>query len=73
MSGWVKSSRCGDSAACAEVASWRKSSASGPSNCVEAGHGPGIVGVRDSADLSGPVLEFSPAAWTAFAERLKAG
>lgn len=51
---------------------WRKSSHSGTGNCVEAGHGPGVVGVRDSALEQSPVLKFGPAAWVAFTAALKA-
>ena len=52
---------------------WRTSSYSAPNGaCVEAGHGPGAVGVRDSADPGSPVLEFAPAAWAAFTAALKA-
>ncbi|SBT65509.1 protein of unknown function (DUF397) [Micromonospora sediminicola] len=50
-------------------ARWRKSTRSGGNggNCVEvAGNLPGVVGVRDSKDPAGPVLTFSPAAWTRF-------
>ncbi|MFG3641686.1 DUF397 domain-containing protein [Micromonospora sp. NPDC047762] len=48
---------------------WRKSRRSGSSggNCVEvADNLPGVVGVRDSKDPSGPALTFGPAAWRAF-------
>ncbi|GIG89150.1 DUF397 domain-containing protein [Plantactinospora endophytica] len=48
---------------------WRKSSRSNANagNCVEvAGNLPGVVGVRDSKDPSGPVLTFAPAAWRSF-------
>ena len=76
---WRKSSHCTpsldcDAGNCVEAASWRKSTRSGHNgNCVEAGHGPGVVGVRDSQLKGGsPVLEFTPAAWTAFTARLKA-
>ncbi|MEU4816210.1 DUF397 domain-containing protein [Micromonospora aurantiaca] len=50
-------------------ARWRKSTRSGGNggNCVEvAGNLPGVVGVRDSKDPAGPVLAFTPAAWTRF-------
>ena len=50
-------------------ARWRKSTRSGGNGgeCVEvADNLPGIVAVRDSKDLAGPVLTFAPAAWTAF-------
>ncbi|MEU8214458.1 DUF397 domain-containing protein [Micromonospora taraxaci] len=48
---------------------WRKSRRSGSSggNCVEvADNLPGVVGVRDSKDPSGPALTFDSAAWRAF-------
>jgi hypothetical protein len=55
---------------------WRKSSHSGGNGggCLEAGaHSDGDrVLVRDTQDRTGPVLGFGLAAWTAFAERLKA-
>jgi len=56
----------------AEAGSWRKSSHSGYNgNCVEAGHGPAVVGVRDSALPGSPVLEFSSGAWGRFTASLK--
>ncbi|MEV4762356.1 DUF397 domain-containing protein [Micromonospora chokoriensis] len=46
---------------------WRTSTRSGNSECVEvADNLPGVVGVRDSKDPSGPVLVFAPASWRAF-------
>ena len=50
---------------------WRKSRACDGGFCVEAGHGRGVVAVRDSADR-GLVLEFPAAAWSAFTARLGA-
>ncbi|MEV0429143.1 DUF397 domain-containing protein [Micromonospora sp. NPDC049836] len=50
-------------------ARWRKSTRSGGNggDCVEvAANLPGVVGVRDSKDPAGPVLTFTPAAWTRF-------
>ncbi|MER7444554.1 DUF397 domain-containing protein [Micromonospora avicenniae] len=50
-------------------AQWRKSTRSGSNggNCVEvADNLPGLVAVRDSKDPTGPVLTFSPTAWTNF-------
>ncbi|WP_406106603.1 DUF397 domain-containing protein [Micromonospora globbae] len=50
-------------------AQWRKSSRSGSNggSCVEvADNLPGVVGVRDSKDPTGPVLTFTPRAWRAF-------
>ncbi|GAB3161487.1 hypothetical protein GCM10027290_68370 [Micromonospora sonneratiae] len=48
---------------------WRKSTRSNTNGgaCVEvAGNLPGVVGVRDSKDPSGPVLLFGPQAWREF-------
>ncbi|CCH20991.1 DUF397 domain-containing protein [Micromonospora lupini] len=48
-------------------AQWRTSTRSGNGECVEvADNLPGVVGVRDSKDPSGPVLVFAPPAWRAF-------
>ncbi|RKR90547.1 uncharacterized protein DUF397 [Micromonospora pisi] len=50
-------------------AHWRKSTRSGDNggNCVEvADNLADIVAVRDSKDPAGPMLTFSPGAWTAF-------
>jgi hypothetical protein len=56
---------------CVQAGSWRKSRHSAVGNCVEAGAGPGVVGVRDTKDKGrGPVLEFSPVAWQAFTATL---
>ena len=54
---------------------WRKSSYSngGGSNCVEAGHVPGAVLVRDTKDHgAGPVLRVSADAWRRFTGALRA-
>ncbi|MGC5051977.1 DUF397 domain-containing protein [Micromonospora sp. DT48] len=56
-------------------AHWRKStrSSSNGGACVEvADNLPGVIGVRDSKDPTGPALAFSPAAWRAFVTRLSA-
>ncbi|MEN3612341.1 DUF397 domain-containing protein [Plantactinospora sp. ZYX-F-223] len=50
-------------------AEWRKSTRSSTNggNCVEVARNlPGVVGVRDSKDVTGPVLAFAPTAWRAF-------
>jgi len=48
-------------------AAWRKSTRSATGDCVEvAGNLPGVVGVRDSKDVAGPVLAFESYAWVAF-------
>ncbi|NIL59604.1 DUF397 domain-containing protein [Salinispora arenicola] len=53
---------------------WRKSTRSnGSGDCVEvAADLAGKVGLRDSKDPSGPILTFSPAAWTTFVRATKA-
>ncbi|MEV4764049.1 DUF397 domain-containing protein [Micromonospora chokoriensis] len=46
---------------------WRTSTRSGgEGNCVEVAGFAETVGVRDSKDRQGPVLTFTPSAWTAF-------
>ncbi|MEV4491167.1 DUF397 domain-containing protein [Micromonospora coxensis] len=46
---------------------WRKSTRSGQGECVEvADNLPGVVGVRDSKDPTGPVLTFTSRSWRAF-------
>ncbi|MET8358642.1 DUF397 domain-containing protein [Micromonospora sp. NPDC005171] len=55
-------------------ATWRKSTRSGGSggDCVEvADNLPGVVGVRDSKDPTGPALAFAPATWAAFVSSVK--
>jgi hypothetical protein len=57
-------------------ARWRKSSRSGDNggNCVEvADNLPGIVGLRDSKDPTGPVLTFEPSRWSAFVTAVRTG
>ncbi|MEU5782284.1 DUF397 domain-containing protein [Micromonospora lupini] len=54
-------------------ARWRKSSRSSGNGgaCVEvADNLPGVIGVRDSKDPSGPALAFGPIAWRAFVTQL---
>jgi hypothetical protein len=83
---WRKSRYC-DTGACVEAGDWRKSGHSaGSGNCLETGdwrqsrhcaanecvQAAGGVLVRDSADAAGPVLAFSPAAWTRFLGRVRA-
>ncbi|WBB52289.1 DUF397 domain-containing protein [Verrucosispora sp. WMMD573] len=55
---------------------WRTStrSSSNGGDCVEvADNLPGVVGVRDSKDRTGPALVFAPAAWQAFVARFVTG
>ena len=55
-----------------DFAGWRKSSHSGAQNCVEVGHGPAVIGVRDTKLADSPVLKFSSQTWKAFTVALKA-
>lgn len=56
-----------------ESLSWRKSSKSANNGyCVEVARlGGGQVAVRDSKDVRGPVLSFSPAAWHSFVSAVR--
>ncbi|KWV33280.1 DUF397 domain-containing protein [Micromonospora rifamycinica] len=56
-------------------ARWRTSTRSGTNGgeCVEvADNLPGIIGIRDSKDPTGPALTVPPTAWSAFVTDLKA-
>jgi Domain of unknown function (DUF397) len=75
---WRKSSYSGtNGGACVEVAEvWRKSSYSGSNggDCVEVARAlPAAIAVRDSKDPEGPTLVFTPGAWAAFTEMIRAG
>ncbi|SCF40983.1 protein of unknown function (DUF397) [Micromonospora matsumotoense] len=55
---------------------WRKSTRSGGSggDCVEvADNLPGLIGVRDSKDQSGPALRFHPTTWATFVRAVRSG
>ena len=54
---------------------WRKSRRSGGGdNCVEVAFAAdGAVGVRDSKDRSGPILQFTRAEWVAFTRGVRDG
>jgi hypothetical protein len=56
-------------------AKWFKSShSSGGQDCVEVAHlAGGMVGVRDSKDLTGPALVFTPGQWDAFTSGVAKG
>jgi hypothetical protein len=56
-------------------ATWFTSShSSGGNDCVEVAHlGGGLVGVRDSKNVSGPALVFGPEEWDAFLARARGG
>ena len=54
-------------------ATWRKSSFSGESGCLELAETAAGVWVRDSKDREGPVLAFTRAEWTAFLAGVRNG
>jgi hypothetical protein len=57
-----------------EFTNWRKSVRSDQGNCVEVAFAAdGTVGVRDSKNPAGPVLEFNPGEWNAFIAGAQAG
>ncbi|WP_189054637.1 DUF397 domain-containing protein [Longimycelium tulufanense] len=77
---WRKSSRSGDAngggGACVEVSpAWHKSCRSGSSGgaCVEAAPHGGLTAVRDSKNPDGPILSFSPGAFSSFLHHIRAG
>jgi hypothetical protein len=69
---WRRSSYSGTTGGnCVEVA-WRKSSYSGGTgagNCVEVAIAVDAVAVRDSKNVTGPVLTFAPDVWSLFLRR----
>ena len=54
---------------------WRKSSRSGgdTGQCVEVAQVPGIIGIRDSKNPTGPVLRFGRNELTSLLNDIKAG
>lgn len=52
---------------------WRKSSRSQTSNCVEVAPMPAMVALRDSKDRGGPVLLFDRGEWRSFLAATKDG
>lgn len=63
---WFKSSySSGEGGECVEVA-WRKSSHGNAGECVEFAAAATHVHIRDSKQLSGPMLTVGPGAWAGF-------
>jgi hypothetical protein len=58
---------------CIEVAWWRKSSYSDAEDCVEVGHGPDLVGVRDTKNRGGGQLVVPQIAWQRFCRVVSCG
>lgn len=52
---------------------WRKSMASASSNCVEVAFGEESILLRNSKELSGPVLSFTHSEWAAFLSGVRSG
>ncbi|WP_426503006.1 DUF397 domain-containing protein [Dactylosporangium sp. McL0621] len=53
---------------------WRKSTRSEDGNCVEVAKAVnGSIGVRDSQDPTGPVLDFDRGSWTSFTDDIHTG
>jgi hypothetical protein len=54
--------------------SWHKSTRSGAAgHCVEVAETPATVFMRDSKDVSGPMLRFAAPDWAAFIEGVRNG
>ena len=52
---------------------WRKSSLSGPSDCVEVAPLGELIFVRDSEEPDGPWLRFTQSQWRCFVEAVRSG
>ena len=72
---WRRSTRCGESGQCVEVAArWRKSTRSLQNgNCVEVAALPDVVLLRDSKDPHGPRLTFGRRSWAGFLDAIRTG
>jgi hypothetical protein len=55
------------------TATFKKSSYSGDTSCVEAADLDGSIGVRDSKNVAGAVLEFTSSSWGAFIQAATIG
>ncbi len=55
-------------------ATWLRSSRCGvEGQCVEVAHDGQYIALRDSKDPHGPIIRYSPVAWTAFQTAVQAG
>ncbi len=72
---WRTASYSMNNGACAEIGAWRTSLFSEQINCIEAGSGQSVIGVRDTKEAhlgdARTVLAFAPAAWSRFISGLK--
>ena len=50
---------------------WKTSSRCGSGGCIEVGHGPAEVRIRDTTDPTGPQLRFAPEAFRDFLAAVK--
>ncbi len=53
--------------------SWRKARRSGGQNCIEVASAGDMVAIRDSKNLTGPILLCTGAAWLGFIAGIKSG
>jgi hypothetical protein len=65
---WRKSTKS-NSGNCVE-ARWQRSSHSSDLNCVETRSADVAIQIRDSKDVTGPILQVSPAGWQSFVRNL---
>jgi len=76
VAGWRKSTDSHVNGNCAEITAFRTAMASEAGNCVEAGNGSSVIGIRDTQEASHPyrvTLEVPAGAWGAFTSRIKEG
>ena len=58
----------------ARILNWRKATRSiGNGNCVEVGSADGEVAIRDSQDLTGPMIRYSAGGWQSFVHEVRRG
>lgn len=52
---------------------WLRSSRCDTGSCLEAAHIDGMIAIRDSKVVDGPVLTFTPEEWAAFVAGVRGG